>query len=250
MDKLKKKKKRLSVASRGWIGRNRVTKKCYCVFLDLNPEMALHSSWSPPTLATVQCPRMDTWPQGNHRQFWQSQSSSLLFSPQRCWLSAWDRPPGICLQTLKWFRWSARFQSCHPVEFELRDTETTVSGGGHWTRTVMMLGPEAIWGQMPSEWLEDIAWGVEEQERQKEQRDLCSWISNCSRPTILHFISPWKWKSLSHVQLLKPHGLYSPWNSSCRNTGVGSLSLFQGISPTQGSNPGPTLQVDSLPAEP
>ena len=34
-------------------------------------------------------------------------------------------------------------------------------------------------------------------------------------------------------------------------TGVGSLSLLQGIFPTQESNPGlPALQADSLPAEP
>ena len=32
--------------------------------------------------------------------------------------------------------------------------------------------------------------------------------------------------------------LYSPWNSSGQNTGVGSLSLLQGIFPTQGSNSG------------
>ena len=37
---------------------------------------------------------------------------------------------------------------------------------------------------------------------------------------------------------LQPHGLYSAWNSPGQNTGVGSLSLFQGIFPTQGSNPG------------
>ena len=35
-----------------------------------------------------------------------------------------------------------------------------------------------------------------------------------------------------------PHGLYSPWNSAGQNTGVGSLSLLQGIFPSQGSNPG------------
>ena len=34
------------------------------------------------------------------------------------------------------------------------------------------------------------------------------------------------------------HGLYSPWNSPGQITGVGSLSLLQGIFPTQGSNPG------------
>ena len=37
---------------------------------------------------------------------------------------------------------------------------------------------------------------------------------------------------------LQPHGLYSLWNSLGQNTGVHSLSLLQGIFPTQGSNPG------------
>ena len=33
---------------------------------------------------------------------------------------------------------------------------------------------------------------------------------------------------------LRPHGLYSPWNCPGQNTEVGSLSLLQGIFPTQG----------------
>ena len=37
---------------------------------------------------------------------------------------------------------------------------------------------------------------------------------------------------------LQPHGLYSPWNAPGQNTGVGSLSLLQGVFPTQGSNTG------------
>ena len=42
----------------------------------------------------------------------------------------------------------------------------------------------------------------------------------------------------------------SSWNSTGQNTEVGSRSLFQGIFPTQGQNPGfLPLQVDSLPAE-
>ena len=49
---------------------------------------------------------------------------------------------------------------------------------------------------------------------------------------------------------LRPHGLYSPWNSPGQNIGVGSFSLLQGIFPTQGSHPGLPLQADSLPAEP
>ena len=39
-------------------------------------------------------------------------------------------------------------------------------------------------------------------------------------------------------QSLRPHGLVSPWTSPGQNTGVGSLSLLQGIFPTQGWNPG------------
>ena len=45
----------------------------------------------------------------------------------------------------------------------------------------------------------------------------------------------WKWKLLSCVWL---SATLSTWNSPGRNTGVGSLSLLQGIFPTQGSNPG------------
>ena len=37
---------------------------------------------------------------------------------------------------------------------------------------------------------------------------------------------------------LRPHGLYSLWDSPGQNTGVGSLCLLQGIFPTQGLNPG------------
>ena len=38
---------------------------------------------------------------------------------------------------------------------------------------------------------------------------------------------------------LRPHGPYSPWNSPVEfHYGVGSLSILQGIFPTQGLNPG------------
>ena len=50
----------------------------------------------------------------------------------------------------------------------------------------------------------------------------------------------WKSESCSVVSYsLRTHGLYkSPWNSPGQNTGVGSLSLLQGIFSTQESNPG------------
>ena len=44
-------------------------------------------------------------------------------------------------------------------------------------------------------------------------------------------LEKWKWKSLSCIQLFA-----TPGNSPGQNTGVGSLSLLQGIFPTQGSN--------------
>ena len=50
-----------------------------------------------------------------------------------------------------------------------------------------------------------------------------------------------KWSEVKHAQscltLCNPMD-FSPWNSPGQNTEVGSLSLLQGIFPTQGSNPG------------
>ena len=49
---------------------------------------------------------------------------------------------------------------------------------------------------------------------------------------------------------LGSHQLYSPWNSPGQNTGLGSLSLLQGIFLTQGLNSGLPHCRDSLPAVP
>ena len=54
-----------------------------------------------------------------------------------------------------------------------------------------------------------------------------------SRP----FATPWPIQSVMSDSLRR-HRLYSPGNRPGQNTGVGSLSLLQGIFPTQGSNPG------------
>ena len=59
--------------------------------------------------------------------------------------------------------------------------------------------------------------------------------------TSLRWCASWKMESESCSvvsDFLWPHGLYSPWNSPGQNTEVGSLSLLQGIFPTQGSNAG------------
>ena len=46
-------------------------------------------------------------------------------------------------------------------------------------------------------------------------------------------------ESESHLVMsdsLRPHGLYSPWNSLGQNTGMGSLSLLQQVFPIQELN--------------
>ena len=51
----------------------------------------------------------------------------------------------------------------------------------------------------------------------------------------------WAVESESHSVVsdsLWPYALYSQWNSPGQNTGVGSISLLQGIFPTHGLNPG------------
>ena len=56
----------------------------------------------------------------------------------------------------------------------------------------------------------------------------------------LPLVPPGKtWGCESHSVMpnsLQSRGLYSPWNSPGQNTGVGSVSLLQGIFPTQGSD--------------
>ena len=88
------------------------------------------------------------------------------------------------------------------------------------------------------------------------QANLLEWIAisfsrGSSRPRnptrvsciVGRFFTDWRMESENESCLvvsdsLWPQGLYSSWNSLGQNTGVGSLSLLQGIFPTQGLNPG------------
>ena len=66
-----------------------------------------------------------------------------------------------------------------------------------------------------------------------------------------HVHGTWQALKWSVSNSLRPHVLYSPWDSLGQNTRVGSLSFLQGIFPTQGLNPGlPHCKVIFLPAEP
>ena len=66
------------------------------------------------------------------------------------------------------------------------------------------------------------------------------WLVNCIMKfpvagiTLSNGLVKWKFSVMSNS--LRPHGLYSPWNSPGQNNGLGGLSLLQGIFPTQESN--------------
>ena len=62
----------------------------------------------------------------------------------------------------------------------------------------------------------------------------------CQHPQIYQFESLHQQTESCSVMSnsLRPHGLQSPRNSPGQNIELGSLSLLQGIFPTQGSNPG------------
>ena len=58
------------------------------------------------------------------------------------------------------------------------------------------------------------------------------------KQSLAHYkVSMWSERCSVMSDSLWPHGLYRPWNSPGQNTGVGSLSLMQGIFPTQRLNP-------------
>ena len=67
-------------------------------------------------------------------------------------------------------------------------------------------------------------------------------LMQCGTPGFNPWVGkiPWrrKWQPIPVFLPGESHGLSSPWNSPGQNTGMGSLSLLQGIFPTQGSNSG------------
>ena len=63
-----------------------------------------------------------------------------------------------------------------------------------------------------------------------------TFIKRLFSSSLLSAISEWSRSVVSNS--LQPQELYSSWNSPGQNNGVGGLYLFQGIFPTQGSNPG------------
>ena len=96
-----------------------------------------------------------------------------------------------------------------------------------WQKADFWLRKRLFWGKLTKRFLTEIRFSLwVKPDRKKaisdKRRDFSDWSKSCS--VVSNF--------------LQPHGLYSPWNSPGKNTRVGSLSLLQGIFPTQRSNPG------------
>ena len=77
----------------------------------------------------------------------------------------------------------------------------------------------------PDVWEATFSW--EERQEANIPRNQCIVIISCAKICVKFAQSCPTLCDLTH-----------PWNSPGQNTGVGSLSLRQGIFPTQGSNPG------------
>ena len=94
-----------------------------------------------------------------------------------------------------------------------------------------------LWGN-PNHPIERSVW--RRTNSQSQLNHVCEWVTFGLYPPAPG-VSPqlmWKWSESQSCLTLQPHGLHSLQDSPGQNTGVGSLSLLQGIIPTQGSNPG------------
>ena len=81
-----------------------------------------------------------------------------------------------------------------------------------------------------------MRWGIQVMYSSGHMSGLCF---HCGS-VVMNPVAIQEWSQSCSVlyESFRPHGLHSPLNSPGQNTGVGNLSLFQGIFPTQGWNPG------------
>ena len=157
----------------------------------------------------------------------QAQRSAIQPRKQQCELRFWDTPPTemflIPFFSLPWISLSCLI---HP---QLSMKNQPSLGPLHSPYfSIITCPPKHIEKQNPAG-----VWRMKGPERPPSGRGGEAWNPHNSINTY--------WKSESHSVMsdsLPPYGLYSPWNSTGQNTGVGNLSLLQGIFPTQGSNPG------------
>ena len=121
------------------------------------------------------------------------------------------------------------------TEFSVIFWHTYTLGYFQWAETVngctltLLLGSLCVKDKAFQMFVDLVMWS----------RNMTANVPMCELKSVV--ISNWYnlFESHSVVSVsLKPHGLYSPWNSPGQNSGMDSCSLLQGIFPTQGLNPG------------
>ena len=158
-----------------------------------------------------------------------------------CWPLGW-----ACPEFDPWERNFVPFNMGHSlVDYVM----TTIQVSWLWECTII-LGGQMVWPHSPLLWSVDLHlykhMHLQSGEEHPKPPSLGSHPSLPLRPSGLGVLdSEWKNPLLCVRESrpvmsdsLWPHGLYNPWNSPGQNIGVGSLSLLQGIFPTQGLNPG------------
>ena len=106
-----------------------------------------------------------------------------------------------------------------------------------WWNSSWAISNSKIWCYLsaalniPEDWKRSVLVPIAKEGDAKERSDYCT-------IALTTLASTWSESALAVTHSLRPHRLYIPWNSLGQNTRVGSLSLLQGIFPTQGLNPG------------
>ena len=118
----------------------------------------------------------------------------------------------------------------------------------HWTTCAELQAPTPSKGPMSSQVVRKPKWCPQKGLLEKhvgvyqERESQPSVVSIPDVPALTTvWLQPDESESEGHAVMsnsLWPQGLFSSWNSPGQKTGVGSLSLLQGIIPTQGSYPG------------
>ena len=102
------------------------------------------------------------------------------------------------------------------------------SGSWWWTERLGMLHSMGS-QRVGHEWATELNWN--------ECVEYADKIYTSGKGLSIPLLVCWELSRSVMSNSLCPHGLYSPWNSPGKNTGVGCHALLQGIFPTQGSNP-------------
>ena len=123
-----------------------------------------------------------------------------------------------------------------PLEKEMAIHSSILAWEIPWTEepgSLQSMGLQRVWHN----WATNTLWGKGWMQWWREAVYICgNELKKYNKGNGNHVSHCWTRRSL--ICKGRRTGLHSPWNSPGQNTGVGRLSLLQGIFPTQGLSPG------------